>query len=130
MLPERWFDPSQPQTLQIAVILEYLNAGLAILFLLLGMEAIIPTLLLIAETLLLVAEGVGATGIANENRWGYNLSIGASAAYLALTLIFGVLFGGGLNILGLNILGLIMSVALVALLLHPMSRSYQQVYFH
>ncbi len=118
MLPERWFDPSQPQTLQIAVILEYLNAGLAILFLLLGMEAIIPTLLLIAE-------GVGATGVANENRWGYNLSIGASAAYLALTLIFGVLFGGGLNILGL-----ILSVALVALLLHPMSRSYQQVYFH
>jgi hypothetical protein len=118
MLPKRWFDPSQPQTLQIAIILEYLNAGLAILFLLLGMEAIIPALLL-------VAEGVGATGVANENRWGYNLSIGTSAAYLALTLTLGLFFGGGLNILGL-----ILSIALVALLLHPMSRSYQQVYFH
>ena len=121
MLPKRWFDPSQPQTLQIAIILEYLNAGLAILFLLLGMETIIPALL----SLLLVAEGVGATGVANENRWGYNLSIGASAAYLALTLTLGLFFGGGLNILGL-----ILSIALVALLLHPMSRSYQQVYFH
>ena len=122
MLPKRWFDPSQPQTLQIAIILEYLNAGLAILFLLLGMKAIIPALL---STAVLAAGGVGATGIANENRWGYNLSIGASAAYLALTLILGLFFGGELNILNL-----ILSIALVALLLHPMSRSYQHVYFH
>ncbi len=117
MLPKRWFDPSQPQTLQIAVILEYLNAGLAILFLLLGMEAIIPALLLIAE-------GVGATGIANENRWGYNLSIGASVGYLAISVLLSFALGAGLNILGL-----ILSVALVALLVHPMSRSYQQTYF-
>ncbi|MCL5947597.1 MAG: hypothetical protein M1420_00300 [Actinobacteria bacterium] len=118
MLERRWFDASQPQTLQIAVILEYLNAGLALLFLLLGMYPIITALFMIAE-------GVGANGVANEQRWGYNLSVGSSVGYLALTVVLAVAFGGIPPILTI-----ILSVALVALLLHPMSKSYQKIYFH
>ncbi|MCL4434109.1 MAG: hypothetical protein M1399_04970 [Actinobacteria bacterium] len=118
MLERRWFDASQPQTLQIAVILEYLNAGLALLFLLLGMYSIITALFMIAE-------GVGANGVANEQRWGYNLSVGSSVGYLVLTVVLAVAFGGIPHILTI-----ILSVALVALLLHPMSKSYQKIYFH
>jgi hypothetical protein len=121
MLERRWFDASQPQTLQIAVILEYLNAGLALLFLLLGMYPIITAI----TALFMIAEGVGANGVANEQRWGYNLSVGSSVGYLALTVVLAVAFGGIPPILTI-----ILSVALVALLLHPMSKSYQKIYFH
>src|SRR2546423_1401107 len=63
--PRRWTNPSQPQTLQIAVFLLYINAFFALLG---GLFSPIG--------LLLVAGGVGAGfGIANERKWGYGLGL-------------------------------------------------------
>jgi hypothetical protein len=116
MQTRRWLNPSQPQTLQIAVFLLYLNAVFTALF------------ALGAVTLLLVAAGVGAGwGIANERRWAYLLGVGVSVVPFALPLLYG--FGVG-DILryAFTISGLF-DIALVALLLHPQSRDYQRIWF-
>jgi hypothetical protein len=108
----RWFNPSQPQTLQIAVLLLYLNAFFALLGLLL------PFVLLLAA---------GAVGIASEKKWGY--AVGVAAAILQVAVL--LMFGGFAVLNNLNgLLQLMFDGALVALLLHPMSREYQRIWFH
>jgi hypothetical protein len=111
----QWFSHYQPQTLQIAVALLYWNALLGLLFgILLGGTG---RLLLI----LLVAEFAGALGVANNRRWGYLLALVAAFLPLVLLVTSNVTSGGVLN--------LIFEVALVILLLHPMSRAYYKVWF-
>ena len=118
LVPERrFFDSSQPQTLQGAVMLSYLNVAFALLFLLLG--GVFGLLLVVTA-----AEGFGAYGIANEHRWGYRLCVGASFAVLGVAVW---LFLAGH---GIGILNLLFAVLLVALLLHPQSREYQKIWFH
>jgi uncharacterized membrane protein (DUF2068 family) len=116
MHERRWLDPSQPQTLQIATLLQYFNAALALVLVLIGSYP--------AWFLLLVAEGPAAFGMANEMRWGYYLAVGSSGLYLLLSLV--AMFEGA----GVGILTLLFSVALVVLLLHPMSRSYERIWYH
>jgi hypothetical protein len=110
----RWFNQSQPQTLQTAVILLYLNG---VLGLLLGSYG---------GLLVCVGMGVGAFGVANDKKWGYGLAIAAAA--LNVVYIFRV---WGIDALtNFNpLLSLMIGGALVALLLHPMSRSYQRIWF-
>ncbi|HXW35458.1 MAG TPA: hypothetical protein VEJ87_12845 [Acidimicrobiales bacterium] len=111
----RWLDPSQPQTLQGAVMLSYINAVFGIIGLISGAPLALIGLL----------QGVGAFGIANEKRWGFRLDIGAAILNLALFVL--VLFVG---ISIWTILSLAFAVILVALLLHPQSREYQRIWFH
>lgn len=112
----RWFPAGAPQTLQIAVVLLYWNAALSLLF---GLVAGGFGLL---ELLLLGFDVAGAFGIANERKWGYVVAVVAAVLPLALLVAVGGLLGGGL-------LTLIFQIALVALLLHPMSRSYYKLWF-
>ena len=119
----RWTDPSQPQPLQIAVILSYINAVLALL------------LLLQADVIGVVglAQGLAAYAIANGRRWGYRLGVVLAVLVALLTVLsaVSVLSLAGAGGLGLNgILQLAFAIALVALLLHPQSRSYQRLWFH
>jgi hypothetical protein len=108
----RWFNATQPQTLQIAVILLYVNAFFALLALLLPF------------TLALAA---GAVGIASERKWGY--AVGVAAAILQVAVLF--VFGGFALLSSVNgLIQLMFDGALVALLLHPMSREYQRIRFH
>src|SRR3954449_9734381 len=66
METRRWVDPSQPQTLQIAVFLLYAQAVLLLLF-----GAFLSLI-----GLALIAGGIGAGyGIANEHKWGYGLGL-------------------------------------------------------
>ena len=58
----RWFNKSQPQTLQIAVMLGYVEAVLSLFR---GWFSV-PIMLAI-----MVAIAVGSFGIANEKKWGY-----------------------------------------------------------
>ena len=113
----RWFDPSQPQTLQGAVLFSYLNGGIAVLSFLSSRAPIYA---------LLIIGAVGANGIANERRWGYYLALVVGILFFITQLVEFLfnpfVFAGMLNML--------FSVFLVALLLHPMSRSYQRIYFH
>jgi hypothetical protein len=113
----RWFNPNQPQTLQIAVILLYIDAVLLLIRGAFGFWLFLITM---------VAMAVGAFGIANEKKWGYALGLAGAI----LNLVWPVLYGAGLSwYLGPNIINTIFSVALVALLVHPMSRDYQRIWF-
>ena len=121
MESRRWLNPTQPQTLQIGVILLYINAALGLLSLIIGGAAGLLGIAIIA------AEILGAYGIANERKWGY--IVGLVAAILPLALVVLAIVGGYGSILGLGIIGLIFQIALVALLLHPQSREYQRIWF-
>ena len=115
----RWFNPHQPQTLQSAVFLCYLNAVFGILFR--GPFAFFPMMLFI-----IVGLGAGGFGIANEKRWGYVLAV--TAACLQVLVLVG--FYGTAVITNISLLiSFVFDVALVALLIHPMSRDYQRIWF-
>ena len=109
-------DPTQPQTLQAAVLLSYLDAALGILFFVI--YGALPSLLL-------VALGVAAYTIANERKWGYRLGVVVACIYVLeqLAMLFvGSGFSGFLN--------LVFAAVLVVLLVHPVSRAYQRTFFH
>jgi hypothetical protein len=116
MQTRRWVDPSQPQTLQIAVFLLYAQAVLLLLFG--GFLNVIG--------LALIAGGVGAGyGIANERKWGYGL--GLLMAFLPF--VARVAYGGLNDVFRTDIIELMFEVALVVLLLHPQSREYERIWF-
>ena len=113
METRRWTNPSQPQTLQIAVFLLYINAVFGLIGG--GFSSI---------GLLIVAGGIGAGfGIANEKRWGYGLGLVMAFLPFFLRLVFGG------SLLGASLINLMFEIALVALLLHPQSRDYQRIWF-
>ena len=110
---QRFFDPSQPQTLQIAVMLLYLDAAFAFL-------ALSSIALMFAA-----AYGGAAYGMANGKKWGYGLGIGVAV----LRLLF-LVAGSSLDaVVRLHTIELMFAVALLALLLHPQSREYQKIWF-
>jgi len=116
MEQRRWVNQSQPQTLQIAVFLFYINAA----FMVLGGSFVFVL------GLVLLAANVGAGfGIANEQKWGYGLGI----AVAVLPFVLRLAFGGIGAIFGADVISLMFEVALVALLLHPQSRDYQRIWF-
>ena len=116
MESRRWLNQTQPQTLQIAVFLLYLNAFFGIISLL--RFGFWPPFGLV------VAGGIAAGyGIANERKWGYGLGVAMAFAPCALRLWYGG------TILGVDTLTLIFEIALIALLLHPQSRDYQRIWF-
>jgi uncharacterized membrane protein (DUF2068 family) len=112
----RFLDPSQPQTLQGAVLFCYINAVFSIFYLLAG--APLPLILLVAA--------VGAYGIANDRKWGYRLAVVAASIYVVGQALAFVTFEHNFN----GILTLAFAVLLIVLLLHPQSRSYQRIWFH
>lgn len=117
METRRWTNPTQPQTLQIAVFLLYINA---VFLALLGGGLAHPI------GIALVVGGAGAGfGIANERRWGYHL--GLAMAFLPFA--FRIAIAGVASIFGGDIINLMFEIALVALLLHPHSREYQKIWF-
>jgi hypothetical protein len=114
----RWFNPSQPQTLQMGVILLYFDAALILIF-----QTFRAPLFLVV----MIAMAAGAFGIANDKKWGYALGVIAAIANLVIPFYYGVSLG---DYIRYDPIGLIFSIALVALLLHPMSRDYQRIWFH
>lgn len=119
-MPNRkWFDTTQPQTLQSAVLLSYLNAALALFYALISFGAGGPLLLV------LLGAAVGAIGIANERRWGYWLCLVCALVYLAVWALIVVFYGISFTI----VLNLLFALLLVYLLLHQQSREYQRTWF-
>ena len=116
METRRWTNPTQPQTLQIAVFLLYINAVFAALFG--GLGSIIGLALV-------VGQAAGGFGIANDKRWGYNL--GLAMAFLPFVLRIAISGVGA--VLGGDFISTMFEIALVALLLHPQSRDYQKIWF-
>ena len=110
-------NPHQPQTLYVAVILCYVEA----FFNLLSLGYLGPL-----GFLILVGLAGGGFGIANEKKWGYALAV--AAAVFQVVLFIGY---GGLSALGYVqvLIAFAFDVLLVVLLLHPMSRQYQRIWF-
>lgn len=121
-----------PQTLYIAQFLLYLNAFWMVLGILLGGG------LGLLGIVALAAYVYGAYGIANEQKRGYQVAVAASFLPLALR---AVLFATGAIIepgrqadlayvvFSTSILNVIFEYALIGLLLHPMSREHQKIWF-
>ncbi|HVE46512.1 MAG TPA: hypothetical protein VNA57_07170 [Acidimicrobiales bacterium] len=138
MEPKRWTNPSQPQTLQIAVFLLYAGAVFGLIF---GdnriwFQAAIFELINSSSALNLgrllwgltiVASAAGAYGIANEKRWGYYLALAAAIAPLSARFI--VLVFNQISPFNSDVISLMFDIALVVLLLHPQSREYQRIWF-
>ena len=77
--------------------------------------------------LILVGLLAGGFGIANEKKWGYALAVTTAVFQIVVFMVR----GGGLPALG-NVgvlIGFGFDVLLVVLLVHPMSRSYQRIWF-
>ena len=115
MNEHKFLNRSQPQTLYMAVILGYLNALFNLI------NGLPPGIVLVGFVL-----AVGAYGIANEQKWGYAVAVGASIVQILL--LFALEGSRTFTELG-PLLALIFFGALVALLLHPMSRDYQRIWF-
>ena len=107
-------NPSQPQTLQIAVFLLYFNAAFT---------AIFGGLFSVFGLLIIAGSAAAGFGIANEQKWGYGVGVAMAFLPFALRLLSGSSF------LGYSIINLMFEIALVALLLHPQSRDYQRIWF-
>ena len=109
----QWVNQRQPQTLYGATILCYIDAVFGVL----GGGIFI---------LIAIGLGAGGFGIANERKWGYTLAAVAAVAQLVLL----VLAFGFPGVLGFpQIMSLMFDGLLVGLILHPMSREYQRIWF-
>jgi hypothetical protein len=114
----KWVNQFQPQTLYMATILCYVDAVFGLLF------GFVATSLL-AGLITISALAAGGFGIANEKRWGYAVAVGG--AVLQIVMLFAV-FGSNV-FTSTVIISFLFDAALVALLLHPMSREYQRIWF-
>lgn len=141
----RWWNPSLPQTLLIGVILLYLNAAfgfLSILGIPIGGSAYVLAPVLLndpgrsLETFNAVqalavlggamAYGFGALGIANGQRTGWKVGVAVAAGAVVLPV---VAIARGFELPGTYALGFLFDLALVVVLLHPMSREHQRIWF-
>jgi predicted MFS family arabinose efflux permease len=120
MQTRRWTNPSQPQTLQIAVFLFYINAVFTALFG--GLLSPIGLLIIVG----LVASGFG---IANDQKWGYVLGVIIAGLAVAFVVVLPLADDLGRIVDPAFLINALFPVALFALLLHPMSRSYQRIWF-
>jgi len=142
----RFFNPSQPQTLQGAVFLLYANVALALLYRTggegvfalatyslsrgsVGVHAstVIGNLVSIAVVL-----GSAAAGylIANEKRLGWRIGVVVAVAPLIALLILLVLgYPERLGIGDAITIKLLFDIALVVLLVHDQSRAYEKIWF-
>ena len=116
----RWTNPSLPQTLQIAVLFLYITAFFNVLGGLINITSIWGLINFLSG---LIAFGA-AQGMARERKNGYRLALLFAAVDVLLT-IYSV--SGGFS--AWYLIGLLLAIALVALLLHPMSRAYYRMWF-
>jgi hypothetical protein len=113
----RWTNPTQPQTLQSSVILLYLNAAFSILFGLSGVALVLG-----------VGRVAAGWGCANERKWGYQLAV--AMAILPFVVLFAM---NSVSTVADNLfqvlVGFAFDIVLLALLLHPQTRTYQRIWF-
>ena len=114
----RWTNPTQPQTLQSSVILLYISAAFTIIFS--GLSGI---------ALVFGGARIAAGwGCANERKWGYQLAVAAALIPFLFLFISNSPDEIIDNILEVLIL-FAFDILLVALLLHPQTRTYQRIWF-
>ena len=133
--PRKWFDRMQPQTMQIATWLLYLNGFFALIGFMdksdwTGIARIEKGALGSLVGLIAVASFIaGGYLMANDRRIGYRLAL--VAAFSPFILRIWILSGWGAidKITGNDTIGFIFEAALCALLLHPQSREHQRLWY-
>ena len=134
----KWFDRMQPQTMQIATWLLYINGAFALINLIDGSNWIgfaresKGLIGLLVAGAVVVANAGGGLLMANDRRLGYRLAIVAAFSPFALRIWLSLDWDGyGFvdRITGNDTIGFIFEVALCALLLHPNSREHQRLWF-
>jgi hypothetical protein len=136
METRRWVNPTQPQTLQIAVWLLYLEAAFTLLFQsqLQHVYVVFPAPGFVRLAMVAALAG-GAYLIANDRKWGYRLALAAALVPLAARVLLGLGISlrfdsiGNVSPFEYNPIGLLFEIALVALLLHPQSREHEKIWF-
>lgn len=111
----RFLNQAQPQTLYGATMLCYIDGAFGLLY-------STGNILLLLMAIGLIA---GGYGIANEKRWGYLVAVASAILQVALLIVV-----YRLQVFGFpQIMNFMFDALLVALLVHPMSRDYQRVWF-
>jgi hypothetical protein len=135
----RWFDRSQPQTLQIATWFLYINGFFALIDFLQEQNWIGAARVTrggagtLVGLLVIAAYAAGGFLMANERKAGYYVAL--AAAFAPFVLRFWAFSGYRLSLMTKltggdgHLLGFIFEVALCALLLHPQSRDHQRIWF-
>ena len=114
MSDQIWVNNRQPQTLYISQILMYIRGGFGILFgalFALGSAGPLGIVYVLLTTVGMIAA-----------------AFGIAAAIAPLALVGLDLFLGIIDV-RVDIIGIMFDIALVALLLHPMSQDYAKVWF-
>jgi len=140
----RWWNPSLPQTVSVAALLLYFE-GVSSLLLLLGIPlggsayVFLPHVLGLSSVrlsnpstlpvLAVFASGVAyifaALAIVNGKRLGWKIGTGVAIGAVVIPLLAG---GLGLVLGSTYVISYVFGIALVALLLHPMTREYQKIW--
>ena len=136
--PRKWFDRMQPQTLQIATWLLYLNGFFALISFMdkrdwIGYARVDKgSIGSLVGILVLVSFIGGGFLMANDRKVGYKLALVAAFSPFALR-IWVLWSASGFSTLdkitGSDTIGFIFEAALCALLLHPHSREHQRVWY-
>ena len=140
--PRRWFDRMQPQTLQIATWLLYLNGFFLLIDVVdssdyLGYFRVQYGWGLPLGIAIVVLHAAGGWLMANDRKLGWKLAVAASFTPFVLRFIAYSDIERQLNgsvslyrkLTGCNTLSAIFEVALCALLLHPHSRQHQKIWY-
>lgn len=136
--PRKWFDRMQPQTMQIATWLLYLNGFFALIGFMdksdwTGNARIEKGALGSLVGLIAVASFIaGGYLMANDRRIGYRLALVAafSPFILRIWILWSSPGWGAIDkITGNDTIGFIFEAALCALLLHPQSREHQRLWY-
>lgn len=101
------------------MILLYFNGAIGVL------QGIFGGALGVISVALSVGQIAAGLGIANERKWGYWLGI--VFAFIPFVFTGYLLFR--YHILAVNLFSLVFEIALVVVLLHPMSRDYKKIWF-
>jgi hypothetical protein len=136
--PRKWFDRMQPQTMQIATWLLYLNGFFALIGFMdksdwIGFARVDKGALGSLIGLVVVASFIaGGYLMANDRKIGYRLAL--VAAFSPFALRIWILwsyprFSAIDKVTGNDTIGFIFEVALCALLLHPQSREHQRLWY-
>ena len=136
--PRKWFDRMQPQTMQIATWLLYLNGFFALIGFMdksdwIGFARVDKGALGSLIGLVVVASFIGGGYLmANDRKIGYRLALIAAFSPFALRIwiLWSVPKTSVIDkITGNDTIGFIFEAALCALLLHPQSREHQRLWY-
>jgi hypothetical protein len=139
MQQRRWYNPNVPQTLGIGQILLYINAAFAFLYDVLAGRGGAPGVIRLLFLVSVAAYIFGAQGIANERKIGWQVAVVAAFSPFIIRFLDAAFFVDGvplgsvlrytLGLTGGGLFSVIFDIALIALLLHPMSKNHQKVWF-